>query len=59
MSNKIALGYLKIGDYFIYESKEYKEGRLIENTNGYLACVDKDKKVRRIYIDTIVEKAGD
>ena len=59
MSKKIALGYLKIGEYFIYEGKEYRAGRLIENTNGYVACVDKDKKVRRIYIDVLVEKAGE
>ena len=59
MSNKLALGYLKVGDYFIYEGKKYKVGRLIENTNGYVSCVDKDKKVRRIYIDTLVEKVGE
>ena len=58
MSKKLALGYLKTGDYFIYEGKEYRVGRLIENTSGYVACVDKDKKVRRIYIDTLVEKVG-
>ena len=59
MSNKLALGYLKVGDYFICEGKKYKVGILIENTNGYVACVDKDKKVRRIYIDALVEKKGD
>ena len=59
MSNKLALGYLKTGEYFIYEGKEYRAGRLIENTNGYVACVDKDKKVRRIHIDVLVEKAGE
>ena len=58
MNNELALGYLKVGDYFIYEGKEYRIGRLIENTNRYVACVDKDKKVRRFHIDTIVEKAG-
>ena len=58
MSKKLALGYLKTGEYFIYEGKEYRVGRLIENTNGYVACVDKDKKVRRIHIDVLVEKAG-
>ena len=58
MSNKLALGYLKVGDHFRLDGKEYRVGRLIENTNGYVACVDKDKKVRRIYIDTLVEKAG-
>ena len=56
MNDKLALGYLKVGDCFIYEGKEYKAGRVIENTNGYVACVDEDKKVRRIYIDTLVEK---
>ena len=59
MSKKLALGYLKTGECFIYEGKEYKVGRLIENTNGYVSCVDKDKKVRRIYIDTLVEKVGE
>ena len=58
MSKKLALGQLKVGDYFIYDGKEYKAGRLIENTNGYVACVDKDKKVRRIHIDVLVKKAG-
>lgn len=58
MSKKLALGYLKTGEYFIYEGKEYRAGRLIENTNGYVACVDKDKKVRRIHIDVLVEKVG-
>ena len=58
MSKKLALGYLKTGEYFIYEGKEYRAGRLIENTNGYVACVDKDKKVSRLYIDTLVEKVG-
>ena len=59
MNKKLALGFLKVGEYFIYEGKEYRAGRLIENTNGYVACVDKDKKVRRIHIDVIVEKAGE
>ena len=58
MSNKLVLGYLKVGDYFIYDGKEYRVGRLIENTNSYVACVDKDKKVRRIHIDVLVEKVG-
>ena len=58
MSKKLALGYLKTGEYFIYEGKEYRAGRLIENTNGYVACVNKDKKVRRIHIDVLVEKVG-
>ena len=56
MSNKLALGYLKVGDYFIYDGKEYRVRKLIENTSGYVACEKKKKKVRRIYIDTLVEK---
>ena len=59
MSNKLALGYLKVGDHFRLDGKEYRAGRLIENTNGYVACVNKDKKVRRIHIDTLVEKVGE
>ena len=59
MNNKSALGYLKVGDHFRLDGKEYRAGRLIENTNGYVACVNKDKKVRRIYIDTLVEKVGE
>ena len=58
MSKKLALGYLKTGEYFIYEGKEYRAGRLIENTNGYVACTDENKKVRRFYIDTLIEKVG-
>ena len=59
MNNKLSLGYLKVGDHFRLDGKEYRAGRLIENTNGYVACVNKDKKVRRIYIDTLVEKVGE
>ena len=58
MNKKLSLGYLKVGDHFRPDGKEYRAGRLIENTNGYVACVNKDKKVRRIHIDVLVEKAG-
>ena len=58
MSKKLALGYLKTGEYFIYEGQEDRAGRLIDNTNVAVACVDKDEKVRRLYIDTLVEKVG-
>lgn len=32
--------------------------RVIENTNGYVACVDETKKVRRIHIDTLIDEIG-
>ena len=45
--------------YGDYEGEKCEVDILIENTNGYVACVDKDKKVRRIHIDVLVEKAGE
>ena len=42
-----------------YDNKVYRAGRLIENTNGYVACVDENKKVRRFHIDNHVEKVGE
>lgn len=52
------IGFLRKGDYFIFDGKKYKVGNLIENTNGYVACVDvESKKVKRFYIDTTVERA--
>lgn len=45
-----------MGDFFYFEGIKYKVGHLIENTNGYVACVDTiTKKVTRFYIDTTVE----
>ena len=55
MNNKVPIGFLCMGDYFRYDNKVYRAGRLIENTNGYVACVDENKKVRRFHIDNIVE----
>lgn len=53
---KTVIGFLCRGDVFMYEGKKYRVGRLIENTNGYVACVDvESKKVKRLYIDTDVE----
>lgn len=50
------IGHLRIGDLFLFEEKIYKVGRLIEGTNGYVACVDVEtKKVKRFYIDTTVK----
>ena len=58
MNNKVPIGFLCMGDYFRYDNKVYRVGRLIENTNGYVACVDENKKVRRFHIDNYVEKVG-
>ena len=53
------IGYLKRGDFFLLDGIKYRVGSLIENTNGYVACVDVNtKKVKRFYIDTIVEVEG-
>ena len=50
------IGFLKRGDHFLFEGVKYRVGRLIENTNGYVACVNTvTNKVRRLYIDTTVE----
>lgn len=51
------IGFLRYGDFFLLNGIKYKVGHLIENTNGYVACVDVNtKKVKRFYIDTTVEK---
>lgn len=56
MSNKTTIGFLRRGDFFLFEGVRYKVGRLIEGTNGYVNCVDTvSKKVKRLYIDTTVE----
>lgn len=53
------IGFLRKGDFFMFEGIKYKVGSLIENTNGYVACVDvESKKVKRFYIDTDVERVG-
>lgn len=54
---KTTIGFLRKGDFFMFEGIKYKVGSLIENTNGYVACVDvESKKVKRFYIDTDVER---
>ena len=56
MRIKTTLGFLRRGDLFIIDGVKYKVCRLIENTNGYVACVDVvTKKVKRFYIETDVE----
>ena len=53
---KTTIGFLRVGDFFVFEGIKYKVGHLINNTNGYVACVDVNaKKVKRFYIDTSVE----
>ena len=54
---KTTIGFLRRGDFFLFEGVKYRVGSLIENTNGYVACVDvSTKKVKRFYIDTTVER---
>ena len=50
------IGFLKSGDFFVFDGRKYKVGHVIEGTNGYVACVDvESKKVKRFYIDTEVK----
>ena len=56
MKAKLPIGFLRVGEYFVYDNKVYRVGKLIKNTYGYVACVDENNKVRRFYIDDIVEK---
>ena len=56
MKMETTIGFLRTGDFFWFEGIKYKVGHLIENTNGYVACVDTvSRKVKRFYIETIVE----
>ena len=53
---KTTIGFLRVGDTFFFKGIKYRVGHLIENTNGYVACVNTEtKKVTRLYIDTTVE----
>ena len=50
------LGFLKAGDYFLYNNKKYKAGHVIDGTNGYVACIEiVSKKVERLHMDLEVE----
>ena len=52
---KTTIGQLHTGDLFMLNGKVYRAGSLINNTNGYVACVDiHTHKVHRFYIDTSV-----
>lgn len=54
--SKTSLGCIQIGDIFMFENRVYRAGKLIEGTNGYVACVDiHTHKTTRLYIDTTVE----
>ena len=53
------IGYLRKGNFFVFEGKKYRVARLIEGTNGYVACVDVEShKVKRFHIDMEIEKVG-
>lgn len=50
------IGFLCKGDIFTFDGKKYRIRNLIENSNGYVACVDiASNKVKRFHIDTDVE----
>lgn len=53
---KTTIGWLKHGDIFTFNGRQYKVGHVIDGTNGYVACTDiETHKVRRLYIDLDVE----
>lgn len=55
----MTIGCLRVGEFFLLDGIKYKVGNLIEGTNGYVACVDvESRKVKRFYIDTMVEEVG-
>lgn len=56
MSRKTILGFMRSGEYFLLDGVKYKIGHIIKNTNGYIACTDEEHKVKRVHIDTLVEK---
>lgn len=50
------IGFLCKGDVFIFDGKKYQIRNLIENSNGYVACIDiESKKVTRLHMDVDVE----
>lgn len=57
-SKKIStrIGFLCKGDIFIFEGKKYQVIKLIENSNGYVSCLDvESKKSTRLHLDVDVE----
>ena len=54
--SKTSLGCIHTGDVFMYENKVYRAGKLIDGTNGYVACVDvHTHKTTRLHLDVDVE----
>lgn len=54
--SKTSLGCIQTGDVFMFERRVYRAGKLIEGTNGYVACVDiHTHKTTRLHFDTTVE----
>lgn len=54
--SKTSLGCLHKRDLFMFENRVYRAGKLIEGTNGYVACVDiHTRKTTRLHLDTTVE----
>lgn len=55
-TREIEIGWLRSGDYFLFEGVIYKVGHIIANTNGYVSCTNiHTKKTKRFHIDTTVE----
>lgn len=51
------IGNLCHNDIFRLDGREFKVGHCIENTNGYVACVDiKTHKVTRFHLTVDVEE---
>ena len=51
------IGMLHTGQYFILDGIKYRVGKLVRNTNGYVACTDissGNRITKRMYIDTSV-----
>ena len=50
------IGFLRTGDIFTYKGHKYKTGHVINDTDGYVACMDIDThRVKRLHIDLDVE----
>ena len=53
---KTSIGCLDLGELFMFNGNIYRVGKFIENTNGYVACVNiHTHKTTRLYFDTTVE----
>ena len=55
------IGFLRKGDVFTFEGNTYKVGHLLENTNGYVSCIDVNtgkKKILHIDVDVEIEETN-